>query len=99
MAATVMTVLAGGGSALAGALWAYVLLRTLTGMGAAGMMHVSQLLALEPVGPAWRAWAAVLLHVPAAAGGLLLAVLAWLVRLLTDYKPLLCCCMSALPRS
>lgn len=86
MVATALTVLAGGGCALAGDVWWYMLMRALTGMGAAGMAHAAQLLALDPVGPSWRSWAAVLLHVSSAVGGVLVSLLAWLVpgwRLLT----------------
>ena len=79
MAATAVAALAGGGSALAGAVWWHMLLRSLTGVGVGGMVHTSQLLALDPIGPTWRAWAAVLLHCFFAAGGMLLALLCWLV--------------------
>ncbi|KAK9811048.1 hypothetical protein WJX73_009273 [Symbiochloris irregularis] len=79
MAAAALAAVSGAGSALAGNLWWYMCLRACTGLGIGGVLQASLQLASEPVGPNWRAWLATLMHCVLAAGGMLLALLAWLL--------------------
>ncbi|EIE25628.1 hypothetical protein COCSUDRAFT_83635 [Coccomyxa subellipsoidea C-169] len=73
------TALFGMCSALAPSYWWYLVLRCLAGAGVAGVSSTAFLLAVEPVGPAWRGVATLGSGYGAAAGGCLLPVLAFLL--------------------
>lgn len=77
--ACAMTALFGLCSALAPSYWWYLALRCMAGAGVTGITSTAFLLAVEPVGPAWKSVAVLGSGYGSTAGACLLPLMAWLL--------------------